>query len=97
MKILARIFCGLLLTSCSVARLEMRISSDLKKNSKLYSIIYPNKLIDKVSDNKYNATFGPYRVSDMKLSWTASNLRAENPDPFFTFTNVRRDGEKEYI
>ena len=79
-------------SSCSVIHLDMNPNKELENNAQMYKITYPNSLSDKASGRKLNISFGPYKVSKMDLSWTASNTKAEDPDPFFVIKNENVSG-----
>jgi len=70
----------------------MNIDSSLDSNAIVYSLNYPDSLSDKLSGNRVNVNFGPYRVTDADISLTQINTRAENPDPIFSAKKVRKSG-----
>jgi len=80
------------LIGCTPAKLLMNIDTSLEANAIVYKLNYPNSLADKLSGNRLNASFGPYRVSDADVSWTRTSSQTEDPDPFFNFKSTRKSG-----
>ncbi|MCK5387286.1 MAG: hypothetical protein KAJ39_08865 [Gammaproteobacteria bacterium] len=70
----------------------MKVDTALEANAVVYKLNYPDSLADKISGNRLNISFGPYRVTDADVSWTRTGSQAEDPDPFFTFKNTRKSG-----
>lgn len=70
----------------------MEVDPALEANAVVYKLKYPNSLADKISGKRLNISFGPYQVTNADLSWTRTGSRAEDPDPFFTSTKIRKSG-----
>lgn len=82
----------ILLTGCTPVKLLMKVDTSLEANAIVYKINYPDSLADKLSGNRLNISFGPYRVTDADVSWARTGSQAEDPDPFITFKNTRKSG-----
>lgn len=79
----------ILLSGCTPVKVKMNVDASLQANANIYNLNYPNSLTDKISGKRLNVTFGPYHVTNTDLSWTRTNSRAEDPDPFFTVKNTK--------
>jgi hypothetical protein len=82
----------LLLAGCTPVKLIMNVDTTLKDNAIVYEVSYPNSIKDKISGNRLNMSFGPYRVTDAKLSWTGIKTKAEDPDPLFSSKKTSTSG-----
>ncbi len=85
-------FAVIFLTGCTPVKLQMNVETSLESNAVVHSLNYPNTLSDIISGNRLNVSFGPYRVTDVDLSWTRISSQAEDPDPIFTFRDTKRSG-----
>lgn len=70
----------------------MEVDAALEANAVVYKLKYPNSLSDKISGKRLNVSFGPYQVTNADQSWTRTGTRAEDPDPFFTSTKIKKSG-----
>ncbi|MDH3347565.1 MAG: hypothetical protein OEM02_05615 [Desulfobulbaceae bacterium] len=70
----------------------MNVDTSLGSNAVVYSLNYPNSLSDKIFGKRLNVSFGPYRVTNVDLSWTRTSSQAEDPDPLFTITDTHKSG-----
>jgi len=80
------------LAGCTPVKLLMNVDTSLESYADVYRLSYPNSLADKISGKRLNVSFGPYRVTDIDLSWTRISSQAEDPDPFFTFKSEHESG-----
>ena len=80
------------LTSCTPVKIKMNVDKRLADNALFYELTYPNSLVDKISGNNLNVSFGPYRVTGANLGWTKSKYEAENPAALFDFNNTKKSG-----
>lgn len=71
----------------------MKVDTALEANAIVYELEYPDSLADKLSGNRMNMAFGPYRVTDADASWARTGSQAEDPDPIFHFKKVRESGK----
>jgi hypothetical protein len=82
----------ILLTGCTIAKLVMKVDTALEANAIVYELDYPDSLADKLSGNRLNMSFGPYRVTDTDVSWARTGWQAEDPDPLFNVKSTRESG-----
>ncbi len=83
---------AVLFAGCTPLKLVMKVDPALKENAIAYELSYPDSLADKISGNRLNMSFGPYRVTDADLSWTGMNTEAEDPAPIVSFKEVKTSG-----
>jgi hypothetical protein len=81
-----------LIAGCTPVKLVMKVDADLEDNAVVYELSYPDSLADKISGNRLNVSFGPYRVADANLSWTRTNTEAEDPAPLVNIKNTKKSG-----